>query len=675
MILNRIKLINFRQYYDVVEIKFATSESKNVTVIHAENGVGKTALLNAIKWCFYETFTNNFRNPKDLVNFEAAKEGKKTCSVEIEFEEDGEVFLIIRHFNSDDRTSKLSMLKEEGGVWGAKLPNPELVLNSMLPREMADYFFFQGEGSNAVEAGNKGPNLANSIRDILGFKVANSLSDYLKKQLKEVERDISKLDTTGKAAEVQNLIEKKESAIEEKKARRLEIRALIPELKSRYNDADKKLSEIKNVNLESLRVRERALLSELTQLNNRKKRLNSDLLKCVADYGWAVFGSLFSKESLDFIDESQLKGRLPEPYNKTFIDEIIEKGVCICGAEICNGTEAHKRINEMLDKAANPVLQNRLIGIRYQLRDIQNLNDSAESYITKTIKDYEEVNSSLDSKKKELESVQESISLIPEAEIAILQKAKQNLFSDINQQERIDSALQRDCELLANEVSQLRSDLVKFLPRPELMQALSLKAGFLRELNDYLVNHLNKIESSLKTYILGKVNSLLQKFSRHSYRIKADSETFTIRLIDNDGNNVGQGDGLNLLLNLTITAALIEFVDERKSVKDPLISTATTAPLVIDAPFGVLDDMYRNVVVSELPSHVRQVMFFVSTSQWRKDMDELVADRIGARYILILEEREPQGERKPDIFDIAGVEHIANVYDAERNRVVAREIC
>lgn len=675
MILNRIKLVNFRQYYDVVEIKFATSESKNVTIIHAENGVGKTALLNAIKWCFYETFTNNFRNPKDLVNFEAAKEGKKTCSVEIEFEEDGEVFLIIRHFNSEDRTSKLAMLKEDGGVWGAKLPNPELVLNSMLPREMADYFFFQGEGSNAVEAGNKGPNLANSIRDILGFKVANSLSDYLKKQLKEVEREISKLDTTGKAAEVQNQIEMKESAIEEKRARRLEIRTLIPELKSRYNDADKKLSEIKNVNLESLRARERALLSELTQLSNKKKRLNLDLLKCVADYGWAVFGSLFSKESLDFIDESQLKGRLPEPYNKTFIDEIIEKGVCICGAEICEGTEAHKRIKEMLDKAANPVLQNRLIGIRYQLRDIQNLNDSAESYITKTIKDYEEVNSSLYSKNIELESVQKSISLIPEAEIAILQKAKQNLFSDINQQERIDSALQRDCELLSNEVSQLRSDLVKFLPKPELMQALSLKAGFLRELNDYLVNHLNKIESSLKTYILAKVNSLLQKFSRHSYRIKADSETFTIRLIDNDGNNVGQGDGLNLLLNLTITAALIEFVDERKSVKDPLISTATTAPLVIDAPFGVLDDMYRNVVVSELPSHVRQVMFFVSTSQWRKDMDELVADRIGSRYILVLEEREPQGERKPDIFEIAGVEHIANVYNAERNRVVAREIC
>src|SRR5690606_14163022 len=88
VLLRRIKLKNFRQYYDVVSIEFACDPEKNVTIIHAENGVGKTALLNAIKWCFYGSFTKNFRNPDKLVNFEAEKEGKTSCSVEIEFNND-----------------------------------------------------------------------------------------------------------------------------------------------------------------------------------------------------------------------------------------------------------------------------------------------------------------------------------------------------------------------------------------------------------------------------------------------------------------------------------------------------------------------------------------------------------------------------------------------------------
>jgi len=674
MILKKIKLKNFRQYYDLVEINFATEPTKNVTIIHAENGVGKTALLNAIKWCFYESFTNNFRNSKDLISFEAVRDGKKSCSVEIEFREQNENYLIIRNYDSDKRSSTLSMFQEDNGVWGPKLPEPELVLNSMLPREMADYFFFQGEGSNAVEAGNKSTNLSKSIKDILGFKVAESLSEYLKKQVKDIEREISKLDTSGKAISIQTEIETLVSQLEDKKSRRKDITDTIPELKKRYDDVDNRLSEIKHVDLSSLRLQEQKLLNERTKLKSSKESLESQLHKSIGIYGWAVFGKSFSEESLDFIDESQLKGRLPEPYNRTFIDELLQKGDCICGAEIHEGSEAYKRIIALLDKAANPILQNRLLGIRYQLRDIQNLNESADDVISTNLRVYTDTVNSIESNKTSLLAVQEKINLIPENEIRALQQAKQNLFDDMKSQERLDSTLIRDCQNINAQIESLRSEIVKYLPKPELMKAFSTKVDFLKALNDHLIQHLLKIERSVKSHILEKVNNLLQKFSRHSYRIKADNETLSIKLIDNDGNNVGQGDGLNLLLNLTITAALIEFVDERKNVKDLLVSTSTTAPLVIDAPFGVLDDMYRNVVVSQLPEHVRQVMFFVSTSQWRNDMDNLISARIGARYILILEERDPQGDRTPDYFEINGVKHIANIYDAEKNRVLAKEI-
>ncbi|MFP3398730.1 AAA family ATPase, partial [Brevibacterium sp. SIMBA_078] len=60
MKLINLKFKNFRQFYGEQEISFSTDPNKNVTLIHAENGVGKTAFLNAIKWCLYKDTTNNF---------------------------------------------------------------------------------------------------------------------------------------------------------------------------------------------------------------------------------------------------------------------------------------------------------------------------------------------------------------------------------------------------------------------------------------------------------------------------------------------------------------------------------------------------------------------------------------------------------------------------------------
>ena len=53
MILERIVLENFRQFKGRQEIVFSDLRERNVTVVHAENGFGKTTLLNAILWALY----------------------------------------------------------------------------------------------------------------------------------------------------------------------------------------------------------------------------------------------------------------------------------------------------------------------------------------------------------------------------------------------------------------------------------------------------------------------------------------------------------------------------------------------------------------------------------------------------------------------------------------------
>lgn len=45
MKLRKLELKNFRQFYGQQSVEFSTDREKNITLIHAENGTGKTAFL------------------------------------------------------------------------------------------------------------------------------------------------------------------------------------------------------------------------------------------------------------------------------------------------------------------------------------------------------------------------------------------------------------------------------------------------------------------------------------------------------------------------------------------------------------------------------------------------------------------------------------------------------
>ena len=53
MIINSIKLKNFRSYEDETEFSFSPKDNKNIVLIGGENGAGKSTLFEAIKLCIY----------------------------------------------------------------------------------------------------------------------------------------------------------------------------------------------------------------------------------------------------------------------------------------------------------------------------------------------------------------------------------------------------------------------------------------------------------------------------------------------------------------------------------------------------------------------------------------------------------------------------------------------
>ena len=85
-----IILCNFRQFYGKTPEIICASGKQNTTIIHGNNGAGKTTIMNAFTWVLYEKFSAAFAAETQLLNKRAiteAKAGKAiACWVEIIFE-------------------------------------------------------------------------------------------------------------------------------------------------------------------------------------------------------------------------------------------------------------------------------------------------------------------------------------------------------------------------------------------------------------------------------------------------------------------------------------------------------------------------------------------------------------------------------------------------------------
>ena len=71
--------------YGKQELDLTWNDTGNVTLIHAQNGVGKTNLLNAILWTFYNYTTGKFEQKDKIINAEAEDEGKTSGLCKLNF--------------------------------------------------------------------------------------------------------------------------------------------------------------------------------------------------------------------------------------------------------------------------------------------------------------------------------------------------------------------------------------------------------------------------------------------------------------------------------------------------------------------------------------------------------------------------------------------------------------
>lgn len=364
MRIESVKLLNYRQFQDA-EVFFPKSTGKDIHVILASNGMGKTNILNAITWCLYEkeSHLGDQNNAKEILNsqtiVDCRESGNTLASVKVEVriisEEEGKWIRFVRQ--KDYNVTSLGAVQVKGKFVVYDTPksgdtkildteeDTQIYVTKYLPELINEYIFFDGEQLERYFKNMS--NIEKGINDLtqasLLEKAIKSYSDYMKNQLSAKFKDSSD-------SEVSKIQKEKEDLEKTIEGQKLALALTDQQIK----DADCHIEELSNKIRGHENYGEKS--EELTTIENRinqlteeKKNKKKDLMLFLQRV--YVLLSLYPKmkKYADFIENEEKAGNLPPKIDKDILKASVDAKVCeVCGSHL--DSAALSKIYELIHK-------------------------------------------------------------------------------------------------------------------------------------------------------------------------------------------------------------------------------------------------------------------------------------------------------------------------------------
>jgi hypothetical protein len=665
MRIKNVKVKNFRQFYGTQDLEFPVSGKKNVTLIHAENGFGKTSILNAVLWALFKKLTPNFEGPEEIVNFGAIEEGENTASVDVQFEFKKNLYLVQRtHFqkrDARDKTDVAAFRIQSGNL--KTLDVPETFISSVIPPEMAPYFFFDGESAESFASARHYKEIAGAIRNILGCSLAETAIADLKDVSRSVEREIGGVSGDKQIEGLDKQIVAKGKELELAVSLRELTITNIATWKEQHDEIQKKLREMQGAEIIQKRRDEKE--KAINEINDGIAESESEIVKWIGQKAIQVVSKRLSQVTLDFIDEASLRGRIPSPYNEDFVKGLLKDNICVCKRPLPPGTEEWRSVAELLKTASNAEVLGRVIRARARTQVLREEAAKAPKALTTFQARLAKLVLQKGKLEQEIAELGNQLLNLPLKEIAEREHNRRILEKKIEKEQEHLGGVKAHIAMLEREKKALEDEIDELTRHNKRTQKLRLKKNILAQSTALLNGLLAEYEREARKKIESDVNAILSVVAHKDYRCRFN-DNFMLELILNERATPKSG-GENQLLSLAFIASLVKFAASRIDEEDEILKPGTIAPLVLDAPLGQLDPAYQESVAEFLPQLAEQVILLVSGSQGGDKVLKALEPFIAAEYLLINENKGPQGKKKGMTRNIGGKKRDLILYNCPRN--------
>lgn len=653
-----LKLCNFRSFYGEVSLTLAKSEARNITVIHGNNGSGKTALLNAFTWALYEKFTAALASPEQLVNRRAVAESTldrpMPCWVEVSFEHDGKQYRVRRECRafkqkdgSIEQTKNEVMMQFVGddGRWTLLPPSqlPEDVISRILPRSLHQYFFFDGERIETISRTDNRSEIAEATKKLLGVEVLDRAIKHLTTARKSLEMELESIGD----AETQSFLAQKrklEQDAEHLENRQLEIDQELEHQITRRQQLRQKQLELSEV--EGLQLQLNTLEEQEQEIREKTQQSKKALKRVISQRGYAVFLPKIATQFRSLIRAREERGELPADIKQKFVQDLLDRQTCICGMELHEGTPATDAVKSWLGRSGLSEVESATYRVEARVNELETQLDDFWQEVDREQSSLNHYRGTLERIQDDLEDIRDQLRHSSREDIRELQQRLDEVDTAIDRlttekginQEKI-ANLELQAGRLGKQVKESRSN--------EKRQKLAVRRiESAQEAIDCLKQVKENRDQVFRKQLEQQIEALYGQISFKAYLPRL-SDRYELSLVEVAGGQdilVGASTGEHQILSLSFIGSVIDRVRQWSKAGLVMGPDSSTFPVVMDSPFGNLDELYRRQVARLVPLLANQLVVMASQTQWRGEVEQEMQPRIGKEYVLTFNSPKPDCE-------------------------------
>ena len=673
MRLIHLRMKDFRQFLGEQEVKFADDSTDNVTVFHGFNGSGKTALLNSFVWCLYGTTTPDLEEPNRMLN--------ETVAAGLAAGESSDVFVELKFSNHwgetyvARRTAHVARSDEGKIVQGAgdlslgvhrksgeyeMLKGQQLYINRHLPKTLYPFFFFNGERVEKLAGKDAYDQVEGGIKTLLNVEIfelavkdlTGGVDSELLKQLKA----FGDTDLKEMAAERERL----KNSWGDVKSQINVASGNVARCEEEIEKIEQKQQSI--VYLSALIERRRGLCSQIKSKGDEIKSCTEDLTKILSIDGYLAFADGALAKTQNLVTEARHKGDLPAKLKPQFVDDLLAEWNCICGRPIEEGSPEEASLRKWRDRTGLAGLQEAILLTSGAIRVLQSRRSNYFGRVDQIRARQDQLLASKRRLRDELADVKGQIGERNDAyeESAALERQREKAL-----REKIESQQKKkELEAQLNQIERHLKECDRRIEEMELQDEKGKVIKAQRKAVQHVASALDQICELQKQDVRRSLDQWVAKIwtdaAVKDYEASV-SEDFQLGLHKQVGGITqpvhGASTGEKQVLALSFVSALVKKAKENaERVKNSGDTTDLIVgddyPLVMDSPFGSLEQDYQRKIAEWIPELAGQVVVMASKSQWSRQVEGAFRRRIGREYILELHTPKKSARRSIEILGL-----------------------
>lgn len=656
MLLRKIKYHNFRPFYGDQEVDLTPVDNNdaNVIVILGDNTFGKSTFVLSFIWCLYGE--SRFNRPNDILNKKVEAKmsfsQQETASVEIEFEEDGKLYNVKRtQLFTMGQNNKLNTTKSE--VKMTYVENNEVkkvgqfqheineTISAILPKDLASFFFFEGEKNNEITR----KDLGKSVRTLLGLEAFDKMrshlfgpstqsSPYVNSVMGYYLSEQNKL-SSGKAQDEYNKMCAAEQAVDEINLRISELRENISAYNNQIeaiNEALRNAAPSKELQKRRDEIQKKKADSESSLAYSRKK-----LLKIFSTDSLPLFLKPLVGRTISKLDAMDLADKGIKGIEAVAIHELLNRGVCLCGTSLCEGSLAHKSVKQYID-----FIPPKAVGtlVRDMKESLEEIDDKANRFVN----DFEDMYKSIQKSKVDIDKYEredkEALLEIKKIGNVDTTDAENNLRDYKSKLEKLRYELEKkiaEKTTKNNEKETAERNFNLFKSTDEKALEYQKYYKYAEAVYEWVnINYQDKDEK-MRQKLSSYVKALFDKMYSHPGERKISiDDKYNISLTQLDDTGLADTGGLRVIQYFAFVGALVKLAYEIKgknNASEDINSLGEEYPLVLDAAFSHADATHTKNIARELSNATTQLIFALMHKDWEHAKVGL-AGRIGRMYEL-----------------------------------------